>query len=84
MQQAFAVRSGQLVARDPRRPNAAIFAQVGQFYFDEVGQYYSSANMYIQDVDTNPSQALVTFRTRIKRADAVLFVTPEYIRSVPG
>jgi hypothetical protein len=23
---------------------AAIFAQVGQFYFDEVGQYYSGAN----------------------------------------
>jgi hypothetical protein len=22
----------------------AIFAQVGQFYFDEVGQYYSGAN----------------------------------------
>jgi len=25
---------------------AAIIAQVGQFYFDEVGQYYSGANMY--------------------------------------
>ena len=25
---------------------AAIIAQVGQFYFDEVGQYYSGANIY--------------------------------------
>jgi hypothetical protein len=25
---------------------AAIFAQVGQFYFDEVGQYYSGANTW--------------------------------------
>ena len=27
---------------------AAIIAQVGQFYFDEVGQYYSGANNLIQ------------------------------------
>jgi hypothetical protein len=25
---------------------AAIIAQVGQFYFDEVGQYYSGANTF--------------------------------------
>jgi len=27
---------------------AAIIAQVGQFYFDEVGQYYSGANKYVR------------------------------------
>lgn len=42
--------------------------------------------MYNQDDDvgTNVPPAWQTFRERIKRADAVLFVTPEYNRSVPA
>src|ERR1700743_1710333 len=42
--------------------------------------------LYNQDTDA-PGQvppAWQAFRDRIKRADAVLFVTPEYNRSVPG
>jgi chromate reductase, NAD(P)H dehydrogenase (quinone) len=41
--------------------------------------------LYNQDLDgDNPPSAWVTFRQQIKSADAVLFVTPEYNRSVPG
>lgn len=40
--------------------------------------------MYNQDLDESPPQAWLDFRVRIKRADAVLFVTPEYNRSVPA
>src|SRR5277367_2554206 len=40
--------------------------------------------LYNQDVDTNPPAAWSAFRSRVKRADAVLFATPEYNRSVPG
>src|SRR5277367_6185779 len=40
--------------------------------------------LYNQDVDTNPPAAWSAFISGVKRADAVLFVTPEYNRSVPG
>ena len=41
--------------------------------------------MYDQDLETDtPPREWVTFRERIKRCDALLFVTPEYNRSVPG
>jgi chromate reductase len=39
---------------------------------------------YDQDLEANPPQPWIDFRERIRRADAVLFVTPEYNRSVPG
>ncbi|RDK10666.1 NADPH-dependent FMN reductase [Cupriavidus lacunae] len=40
--------------------------------------------LYNQDLDDKPTQAWTTFRDRVRRADAVLFVTPEYNRSVPA
>jgi len=39
---------------------------------------------YNQDLDEAPPQAWVMFREQIRTAEAVLFVTPEYNRSVPG
>lgn len=39
---------------------------------------------YNQDQDADPPQETKDFKDRIQRADAVLFVTPEYNRSVPG
>lgn len=40
--------------------------------------------MYNQDHDDDPPLAWTRFRERIRAADAVLFVTPEYNRSVPA
>jgi chromate reductase len=40
--------------------------------------------LYNQDIDTTPPAAWTAFRSRVKRAEAVLFATPEYNRSVPG
>lgn len=37
-----------------------------------------------QDLESDPPAAWVLFRNRIAAADAVLFVTPEFNRSVPG
>ena len=39
---------------------------------------------YNQDLDANPPAEWVAFRDRIRAADGVIFVTPEYNRSVPG
>ena len=41
-------------------------------------------SFYNQDLDGAPPQDWVDFKAKIKAADAVLFVTPEYNRSVPG
>ena len=46
----------------------------------EIGQLA----LYNQDLEETPPSAWIEFREAIKAADAVLFVTPEYNRSVPG
>src|SRR4029453_19190779 len=48
----------------------------------EIGQL----PLYNQDLDDEgkPLAAWTAFRQRVRRADAVLFVTPEYNRSVPA
>jgi len=46
----------------------------------EIGQL----PLYNQDEDVTPTAAVSEFRARITVADAVLFVTPEYNRSVPA
>ena len=46
----------------------------------EIGQLA----LYNQDFDENPPLAYTEFRAWVKASDAVLFVTPEYNRSVPG
>jgi chromate reductase len=40
--------------------------------------------LYNEDIDVTPPPEYTEFRERIKAADGVLFVTPEYNRSVPG
>ena len=46
----------------------------------EIGQL----PLYNEDDDVNPPAVYTEFRERIKGYDGVLFVTPEYNRSVPG
>ncbi len=50
------------------------------FEIVEIGQL----PWYDQDDEGDPPTAWVEFRARVKAADALLFVTPEYNRSVPG
>ncbi len=40
--------------------------------------------LYDEDLEAEAPAAWTTFRTKMKAAQAVLFVTPEYNRSVPG
>jgi len=44
----------------------------------------SQLSMYNQDLDGAPPADWVEFKNRIKACDAILFVTPEYNRSMPG
>jgi len=50
------------------------------FEFVEIGDL----PLFSQDLEATPPQQWVDFRNKIKSKDAVLFVTPEYNRSVPG
>src|ERR1700682_3777754 len=40
--------------------------------------------LFNQDLEATPTAEWVKFREQVKATDAVLFVTPEYTRSVPG
>lgn len=40
--------------------------------------------VYNQDEEQNPHEKVVEFKRKIREADAVLFVTPEYNYSIPG
>ncbi len=40
--------------------------------------------LYNQDLENDPPQPWRSFRERVRRAHAVLFVTPEYNRSMPA
>ena len=46
----------------------------------EIGQ----VSFYNQDLEVKPPADWVAFRDKVRSADAVLFATPEYSRSVPG
>ena len=50
------------------------------FEIVEIGQL----PLYNQDDDAKPPAASVDFKAKVQAANAVLFVTPEYNRSVPG
>jgi chromate reductase len=41
-------------------------------------------SFYNQDLETAPPPDWIAFRDKLRAADAVLFATPEYNRSVPG
>jgi chromate reductase len=61
--------------------NIAALAPKG-YEFEEID--ISKVGFYNQDLDGHEPAEWLDLRAKIKAADAVLFVTPEYNRSVPG
>ena len=61
--------------------NIAALAPKG-YEFEEID--ISKVGFYNQDLDGHEPAEWLDLRAKIKSADAVLFVTPEYNRSVPG
>jgi chromate reductase, NAD(P)H dehydrogenase (quinone) len=66
--------------RKAARAIAALAPASLRFEIVEIGQL----PLYNQDLEETPPAAWTAFRDRVRVADAVLFVTPEYNRSVPG
>lgn len=54
----------------------------GKFEFDVVD--ITALPYYSQDYDENLPSVVQDMKTRVKTCDGVLFVTPEYNRSIPG
>ncbi len=59
---------------------AELFPADYETEFVEIG----NLPLYNEEYDGNSPEEYATFRNAIKELDAVLFVTPEYNRSVPG
>ena len=79
-----AVIIGSLRKESINRKTARALAEVApaglKLDIVEIGQL----PLYNPDLDENPPVEWTAFRQRIGAADAVLFVTPEYNRSVPA
>ncbi len=41
-------------------------------------------SFFSEDLEASPPESWTAFRKRITASEAVLFITPEYVRSVPG
>jgi chromate reductase len=82
--QTVAVLVGSLRERSLNRRAANALARLApagmELSIVEIGQL----PLYSEDLDNSPPRPWASFREQIKTADAVLFVTPEYNRSVPG
>lgn len=65
---------------------AALRAAVGLVPDNVEIEEYSISGFpeFVQSHDQNPPEKVVEFKRKIREADAILFVTPEYNYSVPG
>ncbi len=62
--------------------NAVVKLAPAEFSFQQV--QISDLPLYNQDDDSNPAEAVLRLKNHISTAQGLLFVTPEYNRSIPG
>jgi chromate reductase len=67
-------------SRKLARAIAAVAPANLQFDFVDIGQLQH----FNQDLEATPTAEWTAFRDQVRGADAVLFVTPEYNRGLPG
>lgn len=84
MSRKVAVLVGSLRKQSFSRRIALALAELGRGKLDFEIVEIAEVSLFNQDLEANPPAEWVALRSRIKAADAVLFVTPEYNRSVPG
>jgi chromate reductase len=68
------------VSRKVAKALEALAPKTLKFQFVEIG----GLPHFDQDLESDPPAEWVAFRNEVNAADAVLFVTPEYNRSIPG
>jgi chromate reductase len=62
--------------------NAITRLAPSEFYFTQLE--IGDLPLYNQDEEKNPAESVKQFKSEIKAAQGLLFVTPEYNRSIPG
>jgi chromate reductase len=62
--------------------SAVVKLAPAEFSFKQV--QISDLPLYNQDDDANPAESVKRLKNEIKNAQGLLFVTPEYNRSIPG
>ena len=79
-----AVLVGSLRKESFSRKLAHAFAEVAPPSLELKIAELGDLPMYNPDIDNEPPRAWSRFREEIRAADALLFITPEYNRSMPG
>ncbi len=83
-QYQIAVVVGSLRKESFNRKLATAVARLGPSDFTFKQLQIGDLPLYNQDDDANPSEQVKRLKDEIKTAQGLLFVTPEYNRSVPG
>jgi chromate reductase, NAD(P)H dehydrogenase (quinone) len=83
-QYQIAVIVGSLRKDSLNRKLATAIAKLAPSEFSFKQLEIGDLPLYNQDHDANPSEATKRLKAEIKASKALLFVTPEYNRSIPG
>ncbi len=78
------VMVGSLRAQAYSRQLAAAIVTMGSAKLDATVIDWSPLSIFDQDLESAPPPPWQTFRAAIRDCTAILFVTPEYNRSIPG
>jgi chromate reductase len=78
----YVVGSLRKESHNRKLANALIRLAPPDFNFKEL--HIADLPLYNQDDDRNQAPEVQRFKTELRAVDAVMFVTPEYNRSIPG
>ncbi|HZX79591.1 MAG TPA: NAD(P)H-dependent oxidoreductase, partial [Lysobacter sp.] len=83
-QYRIAIVVGSLRRESYNRRLAHALTRLGPADFEFIELRIDDLPLYNQDDDANPPDAAVRLKREVRESSGVLFVTPEYNRSVPG
>lgn len=83
-QKKIAVIVGSLRKESFNRKMANNLIQMAPSSFEFEILEIGHLSLYNQDLDENPPKEWTEFRQKVKSYDGIIFVTPEYNRSIPG
>ena len=84
MARSVAVIVGSLRKESYSRKLALALADLAKPALDLKIVEIRDLQLYNEDTEKKPTEAWTAFRNQLRGMDAVLFVTPEYNRSIPG
>ncbi len=84
MAKKIAVLVGSLRRESYNRKIANELIRIAEGKLDMEIVDISNLQLYSEDLDENPPQEWTDFRKKIKSADGILVVSPEYNRTIPG